>query len=376
MAKFVNSKKYEGVQYYLKENGYKTYYIRYRDEQNKLKRIKIGCETEGVTEVYCRNKRVEILNALIKGEQPPKIVKSRKKEVLTLDYVANKYFETKDNSKSTFERLSKYKKHLSPTLGMKEITKITKNDLLDLQQKTLQKGLSNQTANMIIELFGTIFNYGFKEEMYEAVNPVLKISKLKVKNARKRFLNLHEIDELYEAVKKFDATKQHGNTLELFCKLSLTTGARMESVLHLKKCDIDLQNDIIRLTDFKGGGEVYSGYITNTTRDILRSTLSKIGFNDYVISFNFDGKKITGRQLQRRLKPILDELFNKGIDKKDRENRIVIHSLRHTFASQLALANVQMKQIQELMNHSDISQTVRYAKLQNDANKQALQNIF
>jgi len=376
MAKFINSKKYEGVQYYLKQNGYKTYYIRFRNEHNRLKRIKIGCETEGVTELYCRNKRVEIINALIKGEQPPKIVKSRMRKILTLDYVANKYFETKDNSKSTFERLSKYYKHLSPVLGIKEITKITKNDLIELRQDTLKKGLSNQTANMIVELFGTIFNHGFKEEMYEAVNPVLKIPKLKVKNTRERFLNKYEIEELFEVAKKTDLENDYGCFLELFCKLALTTGARMESILHLKKCDIDLQNDIIRLTDFKDGGEVYSGYITDTTREILHLTLSKIGFNDHVVSFSFDGQKITGRQLQRRLKPILDELFNKGLDAKDRKNRIVIHSLRHTFASQLALSNVPLKQIQELLNHSDISQTIRYAKLQDDAKKQALQNIF
>ena len=102
-----------------------------------------------------------------------------------------------------------------------------------------------------------------------------------------------------DIAKKADLENEYGGLLELFCKLSLTTSARMENILHLKKCDIDLQNDIIRLTDFKGGDETYSGYITDTTRDMLPSTLPKIGFNDYVISFNFDGKKITGRQLQR-----------------------------------------------------------------------------
>ena len=375
MAKFISSKKYEGVQYYLKENECKTYYIRFRDEQNKLRRVKIGCETEGVTEVYCKNKRVEIINAILKGEQPPKIVKS-KKEILTLDTVAKQYFSTKDASNSTFERLSKYNKHLAPNLGMKEITKITKTDLMELQQKTLANGLSNQTANMIVELFGTIFNFGFKEELYETVSPVSRITKLKVKNSRERFLSKYEIDELFDTCKEVDQLKEIGCVLELFCKVSLTTGARMESILHLKKCDVDLQNEIIRLTDFKGGGEVYSGYITDTTREILYKTLSKIGFNDYVISFNYDGKKLTGRQIQRKVKPLLDELFNKGLDLKDRKNRIVIHSLRHTFASQLALANVPIRQIQELLNHSDISQTVRYAKLQDESNKQALQNIF
>lgn len=376
MAKFISSKKYEGVQYYIKENGYKTYYVRYKDEQNKLKRVKVGCETEGVNEVYCKNKRVEIINSIFKGEQPPKIVKSRNNKILTLDSIASKYFETKDNSKSTFERLSKYNKHLAPTLGTMDITKITKQHLIDLQQKTLQNGLSNQTVNMIIELFGTIFNYGFKEELYEAANPSIKVTKLKVKNTRERFLNKFEIEELFEKTKLADLENKYGSLLELFCKLSLTTGARMESILHLKKCDIDLQNEIIRLTDFKGGSEIYSGYIANTTREILHSTLSKIGFNDHLISFNYDGKKLTGRQLQRRLKPILDELFNKGLDIKDRKNRIVIHSLRHTFASQLALSSVPIRQIQALLNHSDISQTVRYAKLQDETNKQALQNVF
>jgi len=160
MAKYISSKKYEGVQYYIKGNGYKTYYVRYKDEYNQLKRVKVGCETEGVTEVYCRNKRVEIINSVLKGEQPPKIVKNCRKEILTLDTIADKYFASKDNSRSTFDRISKYNKHLKPVLGMKEIIKVTKNDLLELRQRTIDGGLSNQTGNMIVELFGTIFNHG------------------------------------------------------------------------------------------------------------------------------------------------------------------------------------------------------------------------
>jgi len=64
------------------------------------------------------------------------------------------------------------------------------------------------------------------------------------------------------------------------------------------------------------------------------------------------------------------------LDIKDRKNRIVIHSFRHTFASQLAMKNVPILQIQKLLNHKDISNTVRYAKLQDDANKKAVQDVF
>lgn len=287
MAKFINSKKYEGVQYYIKADGTKSYYVRYKDEENRLKRVKIGDETDGTTEVYCKNKRIEILNAQNKGEQPPKIVKNHRKKVLTLNEVADKYFTTKDSSRSTFDRISKYKKHIAPVLGHRGVTGITKNDLISIQDSIIkEQNLSPQTANMVIELFGTIFIYGFKEEMYEAVKPTLKVQKFKVRNTRERFLNKLEIEELLDAAKQYDEKNANGGVLELFTKLALTTGARMESVLNIKKCDIDLQNDIIRLVDLKNGGEVYSGYITDTTRELLYQKSKAIKFTDYLISFN------------------------------------------------------------------------------------------
>jgi len=126
MSKYITSKKNQGVQYYKKENGTKSFYVRYRDENNKSKRVKIGCETEGVTEAYCSQKLIEILNAQNKGEQPPKIVKSRLKKIITLDSIADKYFSSKKNTTSTHERLSKYNKHISKVLGSYSITNIKK----------------------------------------------------------------------------------------------------------------------------------------------------------------------------------------------------------------------------------------------------------
>lgn len=377
MAKYINSKKYEGVQYYLKANGSKSFYVRYRDESNILKRVKIGDETDGTTEVYCRNKRIEILNAQNKGEQPPKIVKNHRKKIITLGDVADKYFSSKDNTISTHERLSKYNKHLSEPFGKSSITGIKKDDLEKLRQSIVKdKKLSEKTSNMIIELFSTIFNFGFNEEMYEAVNPAMKVKRYKIQNTRERFLRTSEIEELYKQTILQDEKKGHGDMLEVFTKLALTTGARLEGILNIKKRDIDLQSDIIRITDFKNGGEIYSGYITNTTRDLLDSKLKLMNYNDHLVSFNNDGKQISARQIQTRLKPILDDLFNVGMDIKDRANRIVIHSLRHTFASQLAISNVPIRQIQDLMNHADITQTMKYAKLQDETNKKAAQSVF
>lgn len=103
----------------------------------------------------------------------------------------------------------------------------------------------------------------------------------------------------------------------------------------------------------------------------MKNTKLKIQEKDF-----YEKKRIKDGQLQTRLKLILDDLFNIGLETNDRKNRIVIHSLRHTFASQLALANTPIRQIQELMNHSNITETMKYTKLQDDMNKKAAQNVF
>ena len=77
-----------------------------------------------------------------------------------------------------------------------------------------------------------------------------------------------------------------------------------------------------------------------------------------------------------KLRKILNELFNKGLDEDDRKNRVVIHTLRHTFASHLAIKGVPILTIQKLMNHKDIKMTLRYAKLAPDSGKEAIQNLY
>ena len=69
-----------------------------------------------------------------------------------------------------------------------------------------------------------------------------------------------------------------------------------------------------------------------------------------------------------------DEEF-KDRFKDDSKNRIVLHSLRHTFASHLALQNVPLYTIKELMHHADISMTLRYAKLSQEAGENAVKRL-
>lgn len=55
-------------------------------------------------------------------------------------------------------------------------------------------------------------------------------------------------------------------------------------------------------------------------------------------------------------------MFNQHLDSNDRKKRTVVHTLRHTLATQLAKVGTPIYTIQKLMNHSDIKMTARYAK--------------
>ena len=68
----------------------------------------------------------------------------------------------------------------------------------------------------------------------------------------------------------------------------------------------------------------------------------------------------------------MNELFNDEISSDDRKNKVVIHTLRHTFASHLAINGTPIFTIQKLMNHKDIKMTLRYAKLSPDSGRDAV----
>ena len=104
-------------------------------------------------------------------------------------------------------------------------------------------------------------------------------------------------------------------------------------------------------------------------------TLSKdMKPTDYIIGKR--SKALSTNALSNVLRPILNKLFNVGLDRDDRKNRAVIHTLRHTFASHLAINSTPIFTIQKLMNHKDIKMTMRYAKLAPDSGLEMVKELY
>ena len=361
----VKSKKYPGVEYNELQNGDRTYYIRYKSASGKTVRESLGRKSMGITEAYCSKKRNERLLTIKTGGMDPML---ESKMVITLNELSKFYFDDKAlTNRSNHAKIGMYNMVFRDTLGYKKINKIASEDIKSIQKSMLKTGKKPKTINGYVNLISNMFNYALESGHYNGTNPAKNVKALKVDNKRARFLNSAEVALLFETLKD-------SFLLLLFVRLSLSTGGRFETVRHIRKKDINFESQRITLQDFKNE-TTYHGFYDLETEKMLLEHVADLGPNDYIFH-NGAGTIYPQRSLQRNLKNIMDALFNEGLEKGDSKNRAVIHTLRHTCASHLALKGVSLQKIQKILNHKDIHQTMRYSHLLPDSGQAEIQNLF
>jgi site-specific recombinase XerD len=347
----------------------KVYLVRYRDFNNKERLVTLGKYSEGIREAYCKTKRDEFILMAKNGELPPRLEKKLKKKYTTLDEIFQMYRTLKESeSRDIVKTEQKYKSNIYKVFGDMDIEEVTTDKIVVFRKSLIDKGRAGSTINSHISFIGTLFNFAIEENLYTKVNPIKskKLKSIKIDNARERYLNLEEVQTLYNAI-------EHDEVLTLFVKLSLITGGRLETILHIQKKNIKLEDGTVTLKDFKTN-KTYQGFLSDELITYLNGYLDGLTSNTYLVG-GLMTKKPT-RTLTRHLKEILDKHFNIGLDVRDSKNRAVIHTLRHTFASQLAINGVPIFNIKELMNHSDINMTMRYAKLAPSSGKSAVKGLY
>ena len=360
------SKKYTGVYLYKKTNGDITYYITYKDNNNKTKKLKIGDKSKGITEPYCKQKRDEIINSIKLGEDLPHVAKRKKKKVITFDEIANIYFEDRAlYNRNNFREIKRYEKHIKEVFGNFDIDDITADDIKKFQKDKASK-YAPKTVNTLTGLISVIYNTAISKELFKGNNPTSQVKRLSVDNQRERYLTSDEVRLLLDTVK-------NNHLLYLFCLIALSTGARLEAILEMQKKEINIDLETITIKDFKNNS-TYTGFISSELYPILKEHILTLKQNDYLI--NIDGNKLKIMNIRERLQPILNRLFNDGLKSKDAKNRVVVHTLRHTFASHLAINGTPIFTIQKLLNHKDIKMTMRYAKLAPDSGKEMVKGLY
>jgi site-specific recombinase XerD len=357
------SKRYTGVYFQELQNGDKSYYITYKENKKDVWK-KIGLHSEGIREAYCHQKRNEITSKIRLGEDLPHI--AVKKESQTLLEIAKQFYDYKElhnkqNKKTRARVENRIKEHF---IGSKPLKTITKADIENFQVE-IEKDLMPATVNFIVQQVGGIFNWAIENDVTEK-NPCKGVKKLKVDNTRLRYLEIDEIKRLRETIK-------NDRSLYYFVMLGLATGGRLRTICNIKSTDIK-SNGSIRLFDFKNNSEYY-GFLNEELKKEIEQFISdsNIKKDDFLFK-NTENQNYTNQYYYRKLQPIFDILFNpEGIEPL---NKVTIHTLRHTFASHLAINETPILTIKKLMNHKDINATMRYAKLSKSSGEKHVDNFI
>ena len=372
----VKGAKYTGVYQKKLKNGDIAYYYTLKIN-GKVKWVKVGTKNNGYRIEDAKNARAEKYNEVHNIIKKDTVKLGRMlQSIPTLDEVFYKYIEHKSahnpTTKTFLDYKGRYNKRISPYIGNKQIDQITTmniNDVLKKHKLCKQDPLSLKSLNMLGQIIRYTYSFAKENDIYNGNNPTDNIQKYAIDNEREKYLTIEEIQLLLNHIKY----KVKDKNLYMCTLLCLMTGARINVVVNLKIRQFNLSEKTIQLTGEKAKkNKKYTGYIQEKYYDIIKEHIANITDNPnsdkYILHHERDLKD-KKRYYQRRLKPVLDELFNKALPINDSKNRVVVHTLRHTFGSQLANNGIDIYTIKNLMNHSDIKMTMRYSKQDDDIKK-------
>ncbi len=220
----------------------------------------------------------------------------------------------------------------------------------------LRQALSAKSINRHISSLKGFYKY-LLEETYIVVNPTENITVLKTEKNLPKYLSIEEIDKLltFPLITPFDYRNK------AMLELMYATGLRVSELVTLEYSNIDLHNSIIRVTG-KGKkdriipvGETAAYYLEIYTNEYRNNLINKRSYNELFL--NNHGNPITRHGFNFILENIR---IKTGIEKE-----ITPHILRHSFATHLLERGADLRSIQEMLGHENLSTTNIYTEVVN-----------
>ena len=277
--------------------------------------------------------------ALIVSEMEMKPGLRRIKKI-TFGKMCDEYFDTfiKVNHRdSRTERyiLNQLEKFFRSDTWLQSITTRQVERFKAARIKDVTPATVNRNLARLKHLFNTAIKWGY---LYE--NPARPVKLLRENNRRLRYLTKDEIDRLIAA------SKSH---LKPIVTVAVNTGMRRGEIFDLQWNHVDLKNRIIEVGDPKNGDPRFIP-INETLMAALQQLPRRID-----TPFVFPGKD--GGRLTDIKKAFSGARERAGLDD------IRLHDLRHTFASHLVMAGVDLMTVKELLGHKSTKMTERYSHL-------------
>ena len=246
-----------------------------------------------------------------------------------------------------------------------------KKDLFLVDKKDIEKYIrslnkSSKTISHVISSLKSFYNYYMRMGNIKS-NPTDEIDRPKIEKKIPEFLTLEEVSSLlnFEVNNEFEARNK------AILELLYSSGLRISELTSLELSNIDLDECLVRVMG-KGSKErivPLGDYAIDALKEYIyfyRPIFNKNN-SSYVFLNNRGG--VLSRQFI--FKVIKEECIKKGIRKN-----VSPHTLRHTFATHLLKNGADLRIIQELLGHENLSTTQIYTHLTNDKLKHDYEDYF
>ena len=301
---------------------------------------KIQKSLQTVDRALAKKIEAKIRTEIIEGSYFDKLIGSKKTFKDMAERFMKEYAPKVSSSMQTSYTTSL--NHFNPFFGETNLLSITPKVISRYKVLRKEEGAKQGTINRELAMLSKAFSLAVKEWEWLKENPVSKVQREKEDNQRDRWLKKDEEERLL------------GNSPEWLretVSFALHTGLRQDELLSLEWNRVNLFRKTILIQKTKNG-KPKTLPLNKIALDVLNQRSNVKSIRNDLVFFSRNGKKIYSNNLRQSFYAVLRKV---GIDD------FKWHDLRHTFATRLAQAGVDIYKISKLLGHQDIKMTQRYA---------------
>jgi len=256
--------------------------------------------------------------------------------------------------------------HILPMLGGYVMIDLKPFVVQEMVQSLSRKGLSPSTCNRALIILRFMYNCGLRWEILPKIeNPCKNVKELALNNKKERFLNGNEVSGL-----KLELAKSKNKFLPYIIQLLILTGCRRGEALKAQVQHFDLgRGDWI--VPLPKAGKARHIPLNDMAIQTVRAALE----------MKRDYNQVSRESPYLFPNPSTGEPFQQIFYSWDKARKaahidaVRMHDLRHSFASAMVNSGMTLYDVKEILGHTNIRTTERYAHLSNARLRQAAESV-
>ena len=274
-----------------------------------------------------------------------------------IDQFIDYYWLSTGASKNTLAAYRSDLKIFNKWLAGKSFISVNSKHIQDYFSDRQKNNIGSSTQARILTSLHSFYQYLLANQLIKK-DPTEQLSHPKLEKKLPVFLNIKEVEKLLEAP---SSSSLFGQRDRAMLELLYSCGLRVSELINLSYHNINLKEEFIRIHG-KGNkervlpmGEIAIDYLMKYETN-ARPVLLKNGQSDSYFLSN-RGSAMSRQNFFYIIKAYATQV---GIDKP-----LSPHSLRHAFATHLVQKGADLRSVQLMLGHSDISSTQLYTHIQN-----------